>query len=156
MDDRTIAIIIGAMLDHSLERLLLAHIVHAPKESREDRLFGTGPLGSFFGKIQIGLAFGVIEPSFADDLDIIRDIRNAFSHASQRVTFLNKSIQRRVRQLHGVVLLDTLMRAIRSPVKSHFNNTRGRFILSAIGYVKALDEMRTEKKVSKTAKVSGA
>jgi len=142
MDDRACAIIVGAMLDHALERLLLSKMRELPKENRERLFFGTGPLGSFAGKIQVASAFNVIQPDTGEDLDIIRDIRNVFGHASHHVTFRNRSIRNRLRQLHATGVVDTMLNAF--PAMRRFDSARGRFLLAGTGYVKVLDDMRNK------------
>lgn len=149
MDDRTCAIMMGAMLDHSLERVLLSRMRRLSREARDRLFFGTGPLSSFSGKIQIAFALDIIDDETTADLDIIRDIRNAFGHAAQRVTFRNKSIEQRVSEMHGMSAVKLLLRVIRSPVKRHFESVRGHFMLTAMGYVKSLDAMRGKERIAK-------
>jgi DNA-binding MltR family transcriptional regulator len=142
MDDRACAIVVGAMLDHSLERLLLIRMKPLSKDAQERLLYGTGPLSSFSGKIQIALAFGVIDPVTGDDLNIIRDIRNVFGHASHGVTFRNASIRRRLGQLHALTVVNILLRSFHNRAIRHFDSTRGRFILAGLGYVRLFDGER--------------
>lgn len=140
---------VGAMLDHSLERLLLVHIKPLGKDDRERLLYGTGPLSSFSAKIQIASAFGVIDANTAHDLDIIRDIRNAFGHASHQITFRNSSIRQRLEQLRSADVVSILIRAFRTRTTRHFDTVRGRFILAGMGYVRQLDQDRMSGKPKK-------
>ena len=150
MDDRACAIIVGAMLDHSLERLLLLHMKPLSKDGHEKRLLdGMGPLSSFSGKIEIASAFGVIDATTAHNLDILRDIRNVFSHASQGITFRNQSIRHRLKQLHVIAMVDTLFQAFRSRATRHFDTARGRFVIAGMGYVKLLDGARIDARPKK-------
>jgi hypothetical protein len=148
MDDRTCAIILGAMLDNSLERLLLLHMLPLSKEEME-RLYGRGPLSSFSAKLQISAAFGLIGPKTKHDLSILNEVRNVFGHAAHGVTFRNRSIENRLTRLHAHSVLDMVMRAFkRDPIRK-YDNTRGRFLLAATSYVKAIDEACTNKHPTK-------
>jgi DNA-binding MltR family transcriptional regulator len=139
MDDRTCAIILGAMLDNSLERLLLLHMEPLSKDERERLLYGGGPLSSFSAKIQIAFAFGLIGPKAKHDLDIFGEIRNVFGHAAHGVTFRNHSIKKRLTVLHAHPVFDMVMRTFkRDPIRK-YDTTRGRFLLAAASFVKMID-----------------
>lgn len=111
-----------------------------PKDARERLFYGTGPLGSFAAKIQIASAFSIIEPDAAHDLHILREVRNVFGHASHRVTFRNRSIRNRLRDLHAASAVEALLNNF--PITRTFNSTRGRFQMAGIGYVTVLENMR--------------
>jgi DNA-binding MltR family transcriptional regulator len=140
MDDRTCAIILGAMLDNSLERLLLLYMEPLSKDERERLLYGGGPLGSFSAKIQIAAAFGLIGPKTKHDLNILNEVRNVFGHAAHGVTFRNRAIKSRLACLHAQPVLDMVMRAFkRDPIRK-YDTTRGRFLLSGASFVNTIDE----------------
>jgi Mannitol repressor len=146
MDDRTCAIILGAMLDHSLERMLLLHMVPLSKDESDRLLYGTGPLGSCSSKIKIAHALGLIGPKSTHDLEILNDVRNAFGHAAHGISFRNRSIKSRLAGLHTNAIIDALLNAFRSEPIRRYKNTRGRFLLAAASYVKEIDETRRSKR----------
>jgi hypothetical protein len=52
------------------------------------RLFrGSGPLGNFGAKIDLGFLMGLYGREKRDDLHTIREIRNAFAHKTKTITF---------------------------------------------------------------------
>ena len=139
MDDRTCAIILGAMLDNSLERLLLLHMEPLSKDERERLLYGGGPLGSFSAKLQISSAFGLIGPKTKHDLQILNEVRNVFGHAAHGITFRNRAIKNRLTVMHVYPVLDMVMRAFkRDPIRK-YDTTRGRFLLAAASFVNTID-----------------
>lgn len=153
MDDRTCAIILGAMLDNSLERLLLRHMEPLSKDEMERLLYGRGPLGSLSAKIQIAAAFGLIGPKTKHDLDILNEVRNVFGHAAHGVSFRNRSIKNRLTGLHAHPVLDMVMKAFkRDPIRK-YDNTRGRFLLAATSFVKTIDEARKTKRRTRFVRV---
>lgn len=98
-DDRSCAIVLGAALDAELEEQIQSRMVEL--EAAEIKgLFGEGsPLGSFAAKVKIGYAFGVFGPRTRSDLDLIRQIRNAFAHARRPITFDTSEVARTCLQL---------------------------------------------------------
>jgi DNA-binding MltR family transcriptional regulator len=82
-----IAILGAVMVEHELEKLL------RPKFKRkDDRTWNVlvkrnGPLSTFSSKIVTGYAFGIYKEDVRDDLDIVRNIRNAFAHSKKLIDF---------------------------------------------------------------------
>jgi DNA-binding MltR family transcriptional regulator len=84
---RSVAIIAGAIIEGMLERIIISHL-----KDKEPNLIGRlfknkGPLSDFDSKILIAHAFWIITPADAEDLHRIKSVRNAFAHATQKVTF---------------------------------------------------------------------
>jgi DNA-binding MltR family transcriptional regulator len=76
------AVIVGcAMVEKGLEAALLRAFVELSKTERQALFEGTGPLASFSAKIKIANAIGTIGDDARNDLDRIRDVRNAFAHS---------------------------------------------------------------------------
>lgn len=91
-DDRSTAIVLGAGLEAEIEDELKRRMVDLEVADIEG-LFGEGsPLGDFAAKIKIGFAFGVFGPRTRNDLNLIRQIRNAFAHARRPITFTTPEI----------------------------------------------------------------
>lgn len=77
--DRSIAIIVGSLIENRLKRVILARINrHDEIESRLFRI--SGPLGSFSSKIDIARLLGFISDDAYHDLILMKDIRNLFAH----------------------------------------------------------------------------
>jgi hypothetical protein len=93
---RTAAIVGTSFLEHGLILLLRANFV--PLKSRgahneDDALFGpNGPLATLSAKIKLAHAIGLLTSEMRDDLDDIREIRNAFSHTMRSVEFETPAI----------------------------------------------------------------
>jgi hypothetical protein len=86
--DRGAAIIAAAVLDEVLELLLIARFIELSGE-RRDALFNKigAPLSSFSAKIEIAHAVGVLGNDGRLALHLVRDIRNAFAHRVEQITF---------------------------------------------------------------------
>lgn len=82
----------AAYLDAVLEKLLRDSF--ATDLGRIDKLFdgGAGPLGTFSAKIRTAYALGLLTKEDADDLHLVRRIRNRFAHAPHRLNFETQQI----------------------------------------------------------------
>lgn len=81
--DRGCVLVGAALIDEVLEVLLRSKLESEPIIVKEvvDPLFRrNGPLSSFWGRIQLSYALGLINRGTYDDLEIIRDLRNSFAH----------------------------------------------------------------------------
>src|SRR3979490_3238118 len=86
--DRGAAIIAAAVLDDLLEQVILARLIALGSERRDTLFDKTGaPLTSFSAKIEMSFALGVISNEARLALHLIRDVRNAFAHRIEQVTF---------------------------------------------------------------------
>ena len=86
------AILGQALIEIELETLLRTRFKR--KDEREwARLTGeNGPLGTFSAKIIAGHAFGLYDDSTLANMNIIRDIRNAFAHSKRPIDFNEEPI----------------------------------------------------------------
>ena len=81
-NDRAVALTVTALLEQFLEAAISTHLEINEDEVRQ--LFDDdrdGPLSTFSRKIAMGYALGVYDSSMKSDLNLIRQIRNAFAHA---------------------------------------------------------------------------
>ena len=86
--DRTTCIIIAAMLQRNLERLLMMALhIYDDNELRPQLFVRDGPLSTFFGTIILGQVLELYDDRVKHDLDIIRQVRNVFAHSPSPVTF---------------------------------------------------------------------
>jgi DNA-binding MltR family transcriptional regulator len=140
LDDRSCAIIAGALLEHGLERSLLRVMSPLSKDKKERLLFGTGPLATFSAKIRIAHAFGLIGPETNHDFEVLNDIRNAFAHVPHAISFRSKKVRDRLRGLHAMPAVNMAIRATQSfkDTRDRYNTTKGQFLLAVGGYIMAL------------------
>jgi len=90
--DRSEALVRGALVEDALQRAILNRMraLDAPDGRR---LFGpNAPLSSFYGQIAVAYAIKIIGPRTRDDLDCIREIRNAFAHTISRIEFTTPEV----------------------------------------------------------------
>jgi hypothetical protein len=97
--DRAAVILASAMIDESLKELLEAFLV--PCSTSEDPIFdgSNAPLSTFSARIESAYRFGLISPSFAKCLHIVRKIRNSFAHDVAGCTFAAPAVSNRVNNL---------------------------------------------------------
>jgi hypothetical protein len=101
-DDRTAALITGAMIEYGLERHLKVRMRKLKSQEAKDLFEGTGPLATFSGKIRLAYALGIIGPKARHDLAAINEIRNVFAHARHNLTFKSKRLRERIDGMHMV------------------------------------------------------
>lgn len=100
LDDRSLAIVTGANVEKSLEDQLMLRMTNVSAAELKVLFQSDGaPLGTFSAKIKIGHAFGVFGSSTKNDLEIIRQIRNAFAHARKPITFATTEVSDACRRL---------------------------------------------------------
>ena len=100
--DRGDALVNAAFFDTTLERLLRARFCYgdAKRAKLIEPLFDAfGPLSTFSAKIRISYAIDLLHESMANDLDLVRRIRNAFAHSLEPKTFQDPTITRMVDNL---------------------------------------------------------
>jgi hypothetical protein len=131
MDDRTCAIVMGAMLDQSLEAIFLLHMKPLSNDERDRLFFGYLPLGSFSAKIKIAAAFGIIGPKTLKDLEALNEIRSVFGHATQEITFRNRAIRDRLNKMHVQEAIGVFFRAFRNKAPRMLGSGRGIYFVSA-------------------------
>ena len=94
-----VAAILGATLvEHQVDQVIRVHLKH-----HDDSMWGrltdpTGPLRDFSSKIVLGYAIGRYEADVAENLYIIKDIRNAFAHARTPLTFDQPTVRAALRK----------------------------------------------------------
>jgi hypothetical protein len=76
-----------AMLDHELESRIRMRLKRKDEETWSKLTDQGGPLSSFYSKMMLGYALGLYDDVFRHNLDICRQIRNAFAHAKKLITF---------------------------------------------------------------------
>jgi DNA-binding MltR family transcriptional regulator len=98
-DDLNIAITAVSIVEAHLEKLIVSRL-HRSDKDFTNRLFeNRGPLSDLNSKILIAEAFGLLTRPLADELHVIRAIRNAFAHAKMTLTFDMQPVESEVRKL---------------------------------------------------------
>ena len=86
-----------------LSKLYWQLIITRLKRREKDllnRLFqNKGPLSDFNSKILIGEAFGILTGPLADELHVMRSVRNAFAHAKTHISFSDQPVALEVSRL---------------------------------------------------------
>jgi DNA-binding MltR family transcriptional regulator len=96
-----IAILGQSLLEIELDLLLRPHFKHNDDQAWGRLTSQTGPLSSFAAKIIAAHAFGIFNDLVRDNLNIVRDIRNAFAHSNRPLTFSHKLV---VQELQRITL----------------------------------------------------
>jgi DNA-binding MltR family transcriptional regulator len=98
-DDLNTAITAVSIVEAHLEKLIVSRL-HRSDKDFTNRLFeNRGPLSDFNSKILVAEAFGLLTRPLADELHVIRAIRNAFAHAKMTLTFDIEPVESEVRKL---------------------------------------------------------
>jgi hypothetical protein len=83
----TTAILGAVLVELHQERLLRFKLKHGDDETWKMLTADNGPLGSFHSKIAMGYALGIYDKDMRGDLNIVRNIRNAFAHSKKLIQF---------------------------------------------------------------------
>jgi DNA-binding MltR family transcriptional regulator len=115
------------------ERLLELLQARALEEATTDSdlkrfLIYEGPLGTFSARLKAAYLFGFISKNVYRDIDYIRQIRNAFAHNPEEVTFANQRVKDWCAQLRHYMV-----------TKPDSNLPRAQFIVAAIALEITLD-----------------
>ena len=83
----TTAILGAVMVELHLERLVRSKLKHKDDETWAMLVADNGPLGSFYSQIAMGYSLGIYDNNMRNDLNIVRNIRNAFAHSKKSIQF---------------------------------------------------------------------
>ena len=98
-DDLHVAIIAVSVVEAHLEKLVISRL-HRTDKDFTNRLFeNRGPLSDFNSKILMAEAFGLLTRPLADELHVLRGIRNSFAHAKMPLSFDLEAVESAVRSL---------------------------------------------------------
>ncbi len=98
-DDLHVAIIAVSIVEAHLEKLIVSRLHRADKDFINRLFENRGPLSDFNSKILISEAFGLLTRPLADELHVMRTIRNSFAHAKMPLSFELQQVESEVRKL---------------------------------------------------------
>ncbi len=100
--DRGAAIVGAALLEDSLVTMLKSEmfIDRMSQKQVKDIFDLSGPLSNFSAKISIALAFGFIDKTTFNDLQIVRKLRNKFAHSSDQLSFDDPDVRSQIGSMH--------------------------------------------------------
>jgi DNA-binding MltR family transcriptional regulator len=81
------AILGAVMLEHEVDLLLRRKFLRRDDSAWETLVSEQGPLRTFSSKIITGFAFKLYDEKVKFDLDVVREIRNAFAHSRKMLNF---------------------------------------------------------------------
>src|SRR5450631_1501298 len=91
--DMAAAILGATLVEHQVEVALRVQLKHKDANVWGRLTDPTGPLRDFSSKIVLGYALGRYEEEVANNLHIVKDIRNAFAHARTLLTFDHPTVK---------------------------------------------------------------
>lgn len=103
------AVLVGsAMLEDVLRGVIAFRCTHLTQTEKAELLDGVGPISTFSAKIKAAYAFGMIGAKTRDDLEVVRELRNAFAHGIRPLNFSNPEIEKLVARMNAMRDLDSL------------------------------------------------
>jgi DNA-binding MltR family transcriptional regulator len=88
VSDRSAAILVAAHIDSALSDLIEAELLTSIEEDAIKPLYERdGALSTFFSKVHLGYAMSLYDDKVRDDLEVIRRVRNSFSHVRRAINF---------------------------------------------------------------------
>lgn len=122
--DRSAAILAATLLEDSLELALLKNLPGITTKRAFRELFeGEAPLSTFSAKIKMCHALKLCDSDVIQDLNKIKDVRNAFSHTMIPITFETEEIKNCIKDTTTVVQFKEIW-----PPK----NTKQRYIMTSL------------------------
>lgn len=118
--DRTVAIMGAALVENTLVdaiRAFLADKTDTGQLFYEDK----SPFGTFYARIVAAKAFGLVSAKLAEDLHVIRDIRNQFAHSVLCLNFNNEHIAAECEKLRRYPTWPELKRS-RKKARRYYQN----------------------------------
>lgn len=99
--DRGSAVMAAAFVENALRVCACSRLANpSPEIVRSWFEDNNAPFATFAAKIKLGRALGIYESQMEKRLTIIKDIRNAFAHASRPLDFSDPAISEAVLQLN--------------------------------------------------------
>jgi DNA-binding MltR family transcriptional regulator len=91
--DRSSIILMASILDNALATRIAESLCFSPNNSEFDYIFRfEGPMATFSARMEIACIFGLIEDATYEQLNIIREMRNACAHSRHVLTFADPTL----------------------------------------------------------------
>lgn len=100
--DRAVALLLASQVQRYVEITAISHLVRRDEETTKTLVDRGGPLGSFNSTIRLAYALGIITANERDDLDTVRQIRNAFAHTLLPIDFKTEQIAKLIEKMWAV------------------------------------------------------
>lgn len=121
LDERGLILSLSAFSEDSLG-VILSNFMLDNKVSKQLIEGFNSPLGTFSSRIKACYSFGLITEKHYSDLEILRKIRNKFSHTWEKVSFSDKDISQQISKLNfsnlEFVFPDSELKKVRSSISS--------------------------------------
>jgi DNA-binding MltR family transcriptional regulator len=91
-NDRSAALVWGALVEDALQSAIEKRLYHFNSDELNSLFGGNGFLENFAAKSLMAYAINIVTKEQYRDLDLIREIRNAFAHTMPNVTFETKEV----------------------------------------------------------------
>lgn len=92
LDDRAMVLALGEFANVTLEALLIQYLGNT-KDAKELVAGYNAPIGTFAARIRMANTLGLLHPDQHHDLRILKDIRNAFAHDFEGISFDSPDIK---------------------------------------------------------------
>jgi DNA-binding MltR family transcriptional regulator len=93
---------ISALVEEELGIAIKSKMVSLSKDEGEALFEYSGPLATLSARINIGYALGLYGKKAKKDLNLVREIRNAFVHAKRHIDFDAPEVVQLCRQFYSV------------------------------------------------------
>lgn len=91
--DLVAAVLAATLVEHALEQTLKRNFKRHDASTWGRMIDGAGPLRDFHAKIVTGFALGRFNDDVRINLNIVRDIRNAFAHSKALLRFTHPTVR---------------------------------------------------------------
>lgn len=138
--DRGAALSMVALLDGAMKDAILA-VCNNAVHDKPEYLFGpNAPLRSLSAKIRFSFAFHLCDEAAADDMECLREVRNAFAHTMKPISFEMVEVQNVCNRIKLWDRIKSLFPAV--PELSSFDpGTRNRFMIAGAFYATAFHDL---------------
>ena len=107
--DMIAAVFAATLVEYQLEQVLKLNFRRNDSNTWARLTDGAGAMRDFYSKIMLGYALSSFDEDIRSNLNIVRDIRNAFAHSRTVLKFDNREIAAELRKVRPVRKGDRLL-----------------------------------------------
>jgi DNA-binding MltR family transcriptional regulator len=122
MPDRAAAIMLAVRVELYLQTSIMRILKRQDGDTEKILIETDGPMVTFYSKICLSYALGIIDETELHNLNIVRAVRNAFAHANRPISFTTIEIEQECSGLYLPPREEVL-----SEADSHSHATRQKF-----------------------------